>query len=155
MWETMVDSPRRKGNDPLKYVLQLPRVYWTIDSTMQYIGRPHSYMSCLSLVFMTDVNRGLTRDELTAIVSMMLIRLNHEPFRKCKVHPVSDSIPMSTKTRSNGSIGSGLCFFRRPDGENYPGLLRWRRPGFAILTTLENCGQRVTSYGTFRTLSLE
>lgn len=151
----MTNSPVRKENDPLTMVLRPPWVYWRIHTMMQYIGRPHSYMECLSFVFMTDVSRGLTRDELTAIVSMMLIRLNHKPFRKCNVHPVSDSSPVSTKMTSNGSIGPGFCSLRGPDGENYPGLLRWEGPGFTILTTLENCEQRVTGYGNIRTLSFK
>jgi hypothetical protein len=57
---------------------------------IRYIDRPHSTMECLSSVYMAEVNRGLTRDELRSIVHMLLIRLEKKPFRDCEIHPVSD-----------------------------------------------------------------
>ncbi|KAJ5338651.1 hypothetical protein N7452_005379 [Penicillium brevicompactum] len=79
--------PRHKENDPALHG-GYPWRRWIIH---RYIGQPHSTMTCHSYAYMTDVNKGLTKDELMAIVSMILVRLNHKnhkSFRRSKVHPI-------------------------------------------------------------------
>lgn len=84
----MAARPRHKENDPT-----LNGGYpWGEGIIHRYIGQPHSTMICHSYAYMNDVNKGLTKDELIAIVIMILIRLNHKnhkSFRRSKVHPVS------------------------------------------------------------------
>ncbi|CAI7635952.1 unnamed protein product [Penicillium discolor] len=45
-------------------------------------------MSCVARVAANDTDQGLTTHELEAIVNMMLIRVNHKPFRNCHIHPL-------------------------------------------------------------------
>lgn len=51
-------------------------------------ARPHSIMSGVARVAVNNTDQGLTTHELEAIVNMMLIRVNHRPFRNCHIHPV-------------------------------------------------------------------
>ncbi|CAI7597184.1 unnamed protein product [Penicillium viridicatum] len=84
-------SPPYKQGDP-ELCSIWPR-YWQVKHTLRYSSgrgsvRPHSIMSCVAGVAVNDTDQGLTTHELEAIVNMMLIRVNHRPFRNCHIHPM-------------------------------------------------------------------
>ncbi|KAJ5426364.1 hypothetical protein N7465_001434 [Penicillium sp. CMV-2018d] len=84
-------SPPYKQGDPGLWSIR-PR-YWQVKHTLRYSSgrgsaRPHSIMSCVAGVAVNDTDQGLTTHELEAIVNMLLIRVNHRPFRNCHIHPV-------------------------------------------------------------------
>lgn len=89
----MLDRPNLSMNDPWLYARNDPWYNWEIRHMMRYIDKPHLTMECLSCVYMADVSRGITKDELTTIVHILLIRLKKKPFRDCEIHPVSDQHP--------------------------------------------------------------
>ncbi|CAG8152537.1 unnamed protein product [Penicillium salamii] len=55
----------------------------------RHLLRPHSIITSTSVVYMASSDSGLTRNELTAIVSIIIFRLNHKPFRKLQCHPAT------------------------------------------------------------------
>ncbi|KAJ5228034.1 hypothetical protein N7489_008742 [Penicillium chrysogenum] len=64
---------------------------WGVVSPYRYTDRPlkpHSLMSSLAHIRPTETRRGITTHELSAIVCTMLLRVNHKPFRRCRIHPV-------------------------------------------------------------------
>jgi hypothetical protein len=84
-------SPSYKRGDPQ---LRSGRAKgWDVKAKLRYSTRngtfrPHMIMSCVADVAVNDTDQGLTTPELRAIVSMMLIRVNHKPFQNCHIHPV-------------------------------------------------------------------
>lgn len=87
-----IRSPHRRENDTRTYEgFEEPKP-WQVVNHYRYTSRPlkpHSIMSCLAQLW-PDTSRGLATHELRAIVNMMLLRVNHKPFRRCHIHPVSD-----------------------------------------------------------------
>ncbi|KAJ5365422.1 hypothetical protein N7517_008308 [Penicillium concentricum] len=85
-------SPRhRAGDPPTMEVFGASRKAWRVEHHHRYVDRPlkpHSIMSCVAQIRPTDTNRGLTTHELRAIVNTLLLRVNHQPFRRCRVHPI-------------------------------------------------------------------
>ncbi|KAJ5849109.1 hypothetical protein N7534_007798 [Penicillium rubens] len=65
---------------------------WDVKAKLRYSTRngtfrPHMIISTVADVAVNDTE-GLTTPELKAIVNMMLIRVNHRPFRNCHIHPM-------------------------------------------------------------------
>ncbi|KAF9251185.1 hypothetical protein DTO027I6_1812 [Penicillium roqueforti] len=83
-------NPNQREDDPRVYEgLEDPKP-WRVVNHYRYISRPlkpHSIMSCLAQIW-PDGNQSLTTHELRAIVNMMLLRVNHKPFRRCHIHPI-------------------------------------------------------------------
>ncbi|CAI7646007.1 unnamed protein product [Penicillium discolor] len=95
--ENMINShirkcwdPHQRENDPPTYEgVEDPKL-WQVVNHYRYTSRPlkpHSIMSCLAQLW-PDTSQGLTTHELRAIVNIMLLRVNHKPFRRCHIHPV-------------------------------------------------------------------
>ncbi|KAJ5268268.1 hypothetical protein N7524_005727 [Penicillium chrysogenum] len=83
-------NPRHRENDPLTYEGVEDPKPWQVVNHNRYTSRPlkpHSIMSCLAQLW-PDTSQGLTTHELRAIVNTMLLRVNHNPFRKCHIHPI-------------------------------------------------------------------
>ncbi|KAJ6162968.1 hypothetical protein N7497_002947 [Penicillium chrysogenum] len=83
-------DPRHRENDPLTYEGVEDPKPWQVVNHNRYTSRPlkpHSIMSCLAQLW-PDTSQGLTTHELRAIVNTMLLRVNHNPFRKCHIHPI-------------------------------------------------------------------
>ncbi|CAG8422884.1 unnamed protein product [Penicillium salamii] len=77
----------RDGDAPTA-VVEWPWVHWRVLSHYRHLFRPHSIITCTSIVYMASTDRGLTRDELNAIVSIIIFRPNHKPFKKLQFHPI-------------------------------------------------------------------
>ncbi|KAJ6148744.1 hypothetical protein N7497_010726 [Penicillium chrysogenum] len=65
---------------------------WDVKAKLRYSTRngtfrPHMIISTVADVAVNDTE-GLTTPELKAIVNMILIRVNHRPFRNCHIHPM-------------------------------------------------------------------
>ncbi|CAI7586001.1 unnamed protein product [Penicillium glandicola] len=73
------DSPRSKMWELVSYY----RYSWA-----DHPRKPHSVLSCLSIVCPTETYPGISTHELCAIVCAMLLRVNHKPFSACHIHPV-------------------------------------------------------------------
>ncbi|OQD90061.1 hypothetical protein PENSOL_c062G10752 [Penicillium solitum] len=98
-WFTLADllndeqerwDPHRRENDPLTYKRVEDPKPWQVVNHYRYTSRPlkpHSIMSCLAQLW-PDTSQGLTTHELRAIVNMILLRVNHKPFRRCHIHPI-------------------------------------------------------------------
>ncbi|KAJ5427084.1 hypothetical protein N7465_002154 [Penicillium sp. CMV-2018d] len=85
-----IRSPDRRENDPPTYEGFGDPKPWRVINHCRYTsrpGKPHSIMSCIAQVW-PDTSQGLTSHELRAIVNMMLLRVNHKPFRRCHIHPI-------------------------------------------------------------------
>ncbi|OQD67912.1 hypothetical protein PENPOL_c003G09508 [Penicillium polonicum] len=83
-------DPDRRENDPPTYEGFGDPKPWRVINHCRYTsrpGKPHSIMSCIAQVW-PDAGQGLTTHELRAIVNMMLLRVNHKPFRRCHIHPI-------------------------------------------------------------------
>ncbi|KAJ5868580.1 hypothetical protein N7534_003133 [Penicillium rubens] len=83
-------SPHQRENDPLTYEGVEDPKPWQVVNHNRYTSRPlkpHSIMSCLAQLW-PDASQGLSTHELRAIVNTMLLRVNHNPFRKCHIHPI-------------------------------------------------------------------
>ncbi|KAJ5960882.1 uncharacterized protein N7479_008032 [Penicillium vulpinum] len=81
-------EPDRTEDDPITMEdFDKPKT-WRVVNHFRYTGLPHSVMSCLAHIEPTETNKGLTTHELRAIVNIMLLRVNHKPFRRCHIHPV-------------------------------------------------------------------
>ncbi|KAJ5268549.1 hypothetical protein N7505_004307 [Penicillium chrysogenum] len=83
-------SPSYKKGDPQ---LRSGRAKgWDVKAKLRYSTRngtfrPHMIISTVADVAVNDTE-GLTTPELKAIVNMILIRVNHRPFRNCHIHPM-------------------------------------------------------------------
>ncbi|KAF3030001.1 hypothetical protein E8E15_010978 [Penicillium rubens] len=83
-------EPHQRENDPLTYEGVEDPKPWQVVNHNRYTSRPlkpHSIMSCLAQLW-PDASQGLSTHELRAIVNTMLLRVNHNPFRKCHIHPI-------------------------------------------------------------------
>ncbi|KAI2701906.1 hypothetical protein CBS147332_7682 [Penicillium roqueforti] len=83
-------NPNQREDDPRVYEGFEDPKPWRVVNHYRYISRPlkpHSIMSCLAQIW-PDGNQSLTTHELRAIVNMMLLRVNHKPFRRCHIHPI-------------------------------------------------------------------
>lgn len=91
-------SPHQRENDPPTYEgVEDPKL-WQVVNHCRYTSRPlkpHSIISCLAQLW-PDTSQGLTTHELRAIVNIMLLRVNHKPFRRCHIHPVVSDLPHFT-----------------------------------------------------------
>ncbi|KGO74966.1 hypothetical protein PITC_032040 [Penicillium italicum] len=86
--------------------------YWQVKHTLRYSSgrgplRPHTVMSCIAGVAVNDTDQGLTPHELEAIVNMILIRVNHRPFRNCHIHPLALSFLGPQKGRIVQAVYDG------------------------------------------------
>ncbi|KGO77566.1 hypothetical protein PITC_008390 [Penicillium italicum] len=119
-------SPDRKAGDPPTMEgFEKPKT-WRVINHYRYADRPlkpHSVMSCLAHICPTDTNRGLTTHELRAIVCMMLLRVNHRPFRGFQTHPVRVSTTCYSLIISHTCIGSSSLLLGRSTGENHSGFV--------------------------------
>ena len=102
------------------------------------MNHPHSTITCLvNAVYVSDTSQGLTVLELETIVTFLIRRTRHRPFRQCHIHPVF--IPISTQTAilTDDWIGSGDILHGWSDGEDHASFVGPVRVDFAILALLE------------------
>lgn len=119
-----IRSPDRRENDPPTYEGFGDPKPWRVINHCRYTsrpGKPHSIMSCIAQVW-PDASQGLTSHELRAIVNMMLLRVNHKPFRRCHIHPVSE-FPTLYMIMSKICTDSGSLFYGRSSGENHSSFI--------------------------------
>ncbi|KAJ5576486.1 hypothetical protein N7535_003412 [Penicillium sp. DV-2018c] len=83
--------PRPKEDDPDDGQASDLFKWWQLISHYWFPGlprKPHSIISCVSMICPTETYSGVTTPELCAIACAMLLRVNHKPFRTCHIHPV-------------------------------------------------------------------
>ncbi|KAJ5121091.1 uncharacterized protein N7515_009052 [Penicillium bovifimosum] len=83
--------PRHKEGDPdYGQAFDLSK-WWELISHYRYPDlprKPHSIISCVSMICPRETYCGVTTPELCAIACAMLLRVNHKPFSTCHIHPV-------------------------------------------------------------------
>ncbi|CAG7927501.1 unnamed protein product [Penicillium olsonii] len=62
---------------------------WSVEESWRWMNHPHSTITCLvNAVYVSDTSQGLTVPELETIVTFLIRRTRHRPFRQCHIHPV-------------------------------------------------------------------